>query len=121
MSLRAIPLLAALAAAVALVPTASSTAPATTEPNSLKRINVLVTTTGAKVAVKRLERGSIADFRITNRSARPIRMALAGVRSAVVPRGQTTSFFVHLDVRGKVVWTVLAGKKRAARGSLLIY
>ena len=115
--MRPLILLAALVAAFAVAPVSS----ATTEPNALKMIKVSVTPSNAKFAVTRLERGSIADFRITNRTKTPIRMQLAGVRSAVIRPGHTTSFFVHLNIRGKATWTLLAGGKRIDRGSLLIY
>lgn len=116
-SLSVLVVIAAVAAALAVAPAAS----ATTEPNALKVIKVLVSPGKAKFAVKRLERGSIADFRIQNRTKKPVRMHLAGVRSAVVKPGQTTSFFVHLDRRGKVVWSLFAAGKRSARGSLVVY
>jgi hypothetical protein len=117
--MRSISLLAALAAlvALALVPATS----ATTEPNALKMIKVTVTPGNAKFAVTRLERGSIADFRIQNRTTKPVRISLAGIRSAVVPPRQTTSFFVHFDVRGKVAWSLLAAGKRTDRGAIVIY
>jgi hypothetical protein len=120
MSIRAIPVVAAVAAAV-LVPAASATRPATTEPNALKMVKVTVTAKATTFAVKRLERGTIADFRITNRTRSARRLVVAGVRSAVVKPGQTGTFLVHLDVRGKVTWTVLAGSKRTHRGALVIY
>lgn len=109
--------LTTLVAALAIAPTAS----ATTEPNALRVINVLVKPGNAKFAVTRLERGSIADFRITNRTKQPIRIHVAGVRSAVVRPGHITSFFVHLNVRGKVVWSLTQAGTRTDRGALLIY
>jgi hypothetical protein len=118
--MRSFSVLAALAAAVATLALAPATS-ATTEPNALKLVKVTVTPGNAKFAVTRLERGSIADFRITNRTKQPIRIVLAGVRSAVVKPGHTTSFFVHLNVRGKVAWSLVAAGKRTDRGTLLIY
>jgi hypothetical protein len=117
--MRSFSLFAALAVvvALALVPATS----ATTEPNALKVINVLVKPGNAKFAVTRLERGSIADFRITNRTKQPIRISLAGLRSAVVRPGHVTSFFVHLNVRGKVGWSLLQAGTRTDRGALVIY
>ena len=117
--MRSFSVLAALAvvASLALVPATS----ATTEPNRLKVINVIVKPGDARFAVTRLERGSIADFRITNRTKQPIRIELAGVRSAVVKPGHITSFFVHLNVRGKVAWSLVAAGKRTDRGALVIY
>ena len=121
MSIRHIPFLAALIAAIVLAPTAGAAQPQTTEPNALKIIDVLVNAKGATFAVRRLERGSIADFRIKNRTKRPIRLQMAGVRSAVVRPGHTTSFFVHLDVRGRAPWALLVRSKPADRGTLLVY
>ena len=109
--------LAAIVVALALVPATS----ATTEPNALKLVDVTVSANGAKFQRYRLERGTIADFRIKNRTKRPVRLLVADVRSAVVKPGQTTAFFVHLNVRGKIPWAVLLGAKRADRGALTIY
>jgi hypothetical protein len=120
-SIRLIPILAALLVAIALAPTAGAAQPETTEPNALKIIDVLVNAKGATFGANRLERGSIADFRIKNRTKRSIRLQMAGVRSAVVRPGHTTSFFVHFDVRGRTPWTLLVRAQRADRGTFLIY
>jgi hypothetical protein len=120
MSIRLIPVLAAILASLALVPTASSR-PETTEPNALKIVDILVNARGATFEVRRLERGSIADFRIKNRTKRSIRLQMADIRSAVVKPGHTTSFFVHFNIRGRTPWALLQGAKRADRGTFLVY
>jgi hypothetical protein len=120
MPIRVIPVVAAIVATLALVPTAASR-PETTEPNALKIVDVLVNARGATFEVKRLERGSIADFRIKNRTKRAIRLQMADVRSAVVKPGHTTSFFVHLNIRGRTPWALLQGSRRADRGTFLVY
>jgi hypothetical protein len=120
MSIRLIPVLAAILASLALVPTASSR-PETTEPNALRIIDVLVNAKGATFAVKRLERGSIADFRIKNRTKRNIRLQMADLRSVVVKPGHTTSMFVHFNTRGRTPWAILVRAQRADRGTFLIY
>jgi hypothetical protein len=120
MSIRFVPVLAAILATLVLAPTASPR-PETTEPNALKIVDVLVNARGVTFEVRRLERGSIADFRIKNRTKRPIRLQMADVRSAVVKPGHTTSFFVHFNIRGRTPWSLLHGAKRSDRGVFLVY
>jgi len=116
-SLSVLAVLAAIVVALALVPATS----ATTEPNALKLVDVTVSAKGATFQRYRLERGTIADFRIKNRTKRPVRLLVADVRSAVVKPGETTAFFVHLNVRGKIPWAILQGSTRHDRGALTIY
>lgn len=119
MTSRTMSLLAALVVAAALVPFASAR-PTTTEPASLRLVKVTLSPTSAKFTRKQLERGTIAQFDIRNVSKVPLRFVVGTARGPVVKPGKTTQMLVHLNVRGALVWQVLAGGKRTARGSLTV-
>ena len=85
----------------AVVTAASATgAPATTEPIMILPIQVSLTSTQAILDDKVVERGSVVQFRIRNKSAVKRTFAIGGFKATVKPHGIGT-ILISFDTRGK--------------------
>jgi len=88
----------ALAAVIAVA--SASGAPATTEPIMIVPIQVSLTNTQAVLDDKVVDRGSVVQFRIRNKSSVKRTFSIGGLGAAVKPRG-TATILVSFDTRGK--------------------
>jgi hypothetical protein len=120
MSLRTASLVAALVSLLALAPVAAAARPTTTEPASLRLVTVTLTDTKGTFAKTRLERGTIVQFTIRNRSKVARVLVVGTARSKAVKPGKSGTLLVHMDLRGKLTWRSVAGGKATYRGSLLV-
>ena len=88
----------ALAAVIAVA--SASGAPATTEPIMIVPIQVSLTNTQAVLDDKVVDRGSVVQFRIRNRSSVKRTFTIGGFKAAIQPHGNAT-ILISFDTRGR--------------------
>jgi hypothetical protein len=106
--------LAALCAALIAVPGAS----ATTEPTNFIIFNVQLVPGTVKFAPQpTAERGTTGEFKIYNKTKKPLRFELAGRMSKLVKPKAHTIFFLLLYERGTYTWRAFGPNAPTLKGT----
>jgi len=98
--------LAVLAAVLAVAPGASLARVETTSPTLNYTIDVYVTGKGVTLTRSVAKRGWIVHFRIHNKTSKPLRFEVGGLKTKVISPGKSSKLGTYLDARGQYEYKV---------------
>jgi hypothetical protein len=116
---RALVVLAVLAAALAVLPASSE---ATTRTGLVRRIDVTLTDSRVTMERTRWKRGVVAHFQVVNKGTKPHNFVVGAFwRSRVLRPGERQQVEAILDIRGRYLFRSTLDCTPAMRGTLVVF